>query len=41
MQTFVVLARTGTAEVVALIGAAFFLSLIGFFLFWGGPPSGR
>ena len=41
MQTFVVLARLGAADIAALVGAGFFLALVGFFLFWGGPPSGR
>ncbi|HKN90163.1 MAG TPA: hypothetical protein VJ622_07770 [Acidimicrobiia bacterium] len=38
MQTLGVLARIGGAELAALFGIAMFLAIIGFFLFWGGPP---
>jgi hypothetical protein len=38
MQTLGVLARLGSAELGALVGGAIFMAIIGFFLFWGGPP---
>ena len=39
MQTLGVLARVGLAELAALFGIVMFLAIIGFFLFWGGPPN--
>jgi hypothetical protein len=33
-----VLARLGSAELGAIVGGAIFSVIIGFFLFWGGPP---
>jgi hypothetical protein len=38
VQTLGVLARLGTAELAAILGGAIFMVIIGFFLFWGGPP---
>ncbi|HEV7861333.1 MAG TPA: hypothetical protein VGR20_01495 [Acidimicrobiia bacterium] len=37
-----IVARLGGAEMSVIAGGALFFVLIGFFLFWGGPPnSGR
>ena len=38
MQTLYVLARLGSAELAAIIGGTIFMAILGFFLFWGGPP---
>jgi hypothetical protein len=38
LQTLYVLARLGSAELAAIVGGTIFMALIGFFLFWGGPP---
>lgn len=38
MQTLGVLGRVGYAELAAVFGIVLFLAIIGFFLFWGGPP---
>lgn len=38
--TGVLLARIGTAEISAIVGGVIFMAIIGFFLFWGGPPRG-
>ena len=38
MQTFAVLARFGALEVGAVFGIALFLAIMGFLVFWGGPP---
>jgi hypothetical protein len=36
-----VLARLGSAELAAVVGGAVFSMILGFFLFWGGPPTRR
>lgn len=41
MQAISVLARLGSAELAAIVGGAIFSAIIGFFLFWGGPPKRR
>ena len=41
MQTQHVLARLGGAELAAIVGGTVFVAIIGFFLFWGGPPTRR
>jgi hypothetical protein len=38
LQTLHVLARLGSAEMAAIAGGAIFSLILGFFLFWGGPP---
>jgi hypothetical protein len=38
LQALYVLARLGSAELAAIVGGAIFSVIIGFFLFWGGPP---
>jgi hypothetical protein len=38
LQTLYVLARLGSAEMAAIVGGAVFSMILGFFLFWGGPP---
>ena len=38
MQSLYVLARLGSAELAAIVGGVIFSAIIGFFLFWGGPP---
>jgi hypothetical protein len=38
VQTVVVLARLGGAELSAIIAGGLFVGIMGFLLFWGGPP---
>lgn len=38
--TYGLLAQMGIIEISAIAGIVLFMMIIGFFLFWGGPPGG-